>query len=571
MGALQYESKMIFNGEEPTHTANKRQQVIGAEFGSGQPDMPAAYDPALGIHRIPGFPEERRRQIPFADGRPGFRGQDRPYNLEYENNKIRARLIVQSDKINQFAELVTGFAAKPKDSAWEGGGRGGASMMALLLDNVLQGEVARTQGGSVGMNLLAPDHHAEMVSQLKRAVDVGNAELARHLQTLQNVPAQPTAQATAKGQQQQQPRPPTTLLDPNDLANDPYFQREAAQMQWGMGSAAKPPAVPVAVAKGVPPPPGPAPVLGPPRAIIPGGAGPVDLSAIEPVRPPPAHVPLQRVVDRPMDRTPLSQRDAAAKEAVDPRSTKVQEARDALRRREEEVARMTATDQPLATVDSEGRIIYGVQDKWSMLLYLIKNKGSDTQFKMWRTMYNVPEVVDRVSGKPQQDWLSTPDGRRRYYENLLALQKMLYSGEGTVEWVEAPEHIGYMFFTPAFTAALQAATWQVHNVCDKHWALEIDLMTHDAVRVPFARLVASFLVENQSGRLLRMTQTASAARDDKRHRKMLLMQFKKLVQSSGQLRFDGQGSVAEDRKRKADNQQRGSYLEMTGQYYLGDR
>ena len=149
--------------------------------------------------------------------------------------------------------------------------------------------------------------------------------------------------------------------------------------------------------------------------------------------------------------------------------------------------RETAAAEPvLRATDEDGHIIYGVNDKWAMLVRIMLNKPSDPALRAWKLLYT-DDVDDPTSTS------ASPAKREAYLRDLAKLYALLRRGEGDVDWVQAPQHTGYIFFNDNFGGAVMAALADVRIVCGKQWATELSLMTHEDVRTWFARLVGYYL------------------------------------------------------------------------------
>lgn len=179
---------------------------------------------------------------------------------------------------------------------------------------------------------------------------------------------------------------------------------------------------------------------------------------------------------------------------------------------------------PRRTVDAAGNMVYGIDDKYVMLLRIMLNNPSEAALKAWRMLYE-PDAGQRESATEAQ---------ARYLRDLQTMHKLLHSGEGGAEWVEAPEHTGIIFFTAAFGAGVAAAASDVRGLAGKAFATDYALMTHDGVRNLFARLVANHMNANKVRSISRYggtTLTADMHRDE----------HGKLVHAFKRLRRDANG------------------------------
>lgn len=178
---------------------------------------------------------------------------------------------------------------------------------------------------------------------------------------------------------------------------------------------------------------------------------------------------------------------------------------------------------PRRTVDAAGNIVYGIDDKYVMLLRIMLNSPSEAALKAWRMLYE-PEGRDEPSA----------EAKTRYLRDLQTMHGLLHAGEGGAEWVEAPEHTGYIFFTPAFGAGVATAASDVRQLAGKTFATDYALMTHDGVRDLFARLVAHHMNAAKTRSISRYGGTATTVAMHRDEHERLMRAFRRLrTDSSG--------------------------------------
>jgi hypothetical protein len=152
---------------------------------------------------------------------------------------------------------------------------------------------------------------------------------------------------------------------------------------------------------------------------------------------------------------------------------------------EAEVARASAPAAVTPTSDlSDPRIL--------LMYLLLRGNITEAERKTVAQIYGPPELL-----------LHDPERHRQDLKDMEQLERLLRRTGSNTEYLNAPQHTGIIFFTPRLTAAVKQALDTVHHVCNKPYALEIDLMTHAEVRVPFAELAAYYLDESERARMPR--------------------------------------------------------------------
>jgi hypothetical protein len=185
------------------------------------------------------------------------------------------------------------------------------------------------------------------------------------------------------------------------------------------------------------------------------------------------------------------------------------------------LAQAAAHEQRQRAVDGEGNLVYGINDKWAMLLRLMLGKATETQLKAWKMLYE-PETVEAASRS--KDYLQE-------LRNLETIHKLLHAGDGDLGWVEAPQHTGYIFFSDAFGAGVAAAVSDVRGLAGKPWATELALMTHDGTRDLFAKLTALHMNTARVRTTARWGGTQRSMDDHYKRHGLLVAAFRRLTRT----------------------------------------
>lgn len=219
-------------------------------------------------------------------------------------------------------------------------------------------------------------------------------------------------------------------------------------------------------------------------------------------------------------------------------------------------------DTNISVRGNDGAMVYGVNDKWIMLLRLLLRGATETDLKAWGMLYNTPG--DDLRRKLAED----PAAYAQYLKDLTAIRSMLRRGEGGTDWVRAPQHTGFIFFAEAFIGSVNAAASDVRSVCGKHWVVDLDLMTHDAVRDQFAALVANKMLKSRAGAYARYGGTTNMQALHARDHDGLIRLFKRLCKKGdGMLGFANQIDTTGDARRAETTQLRRDYMAEHGSYY----
>jgi len=490
------------------------------------------YSSAVNVLDVPAFPRRLRDHMPYPDGRAGSRPADAPFGRHWTEDQRTRQLVLQHDELYQFAAMTAAKINADVSNYFVGGANGDRARMEMLASNALSQSTLETGGGAEGLALLPKSRQDELREQFERAYDVGSEEFVRALQqeTLEHrTPDRPVSDAVAampwldRQRQSERARPSTRPPSESELSR----------------------------------------ALG--RPALPTPAAPGPKIPAQQMRPGPAPALMQVLVDE-RERAPLGVR---AREETERQRVLA----DTLAEKRERAP------EALSTVTPDGHVIHNITDKWSVLMYLLKKGPTEPELKAWRLMFDEPEVAARGRGESTamlaargalslDQQLATPEGRQKYLRDLLSVQKLLNSGQGGMDWTQAPQHTGVVFFTPAFGAAVASATQYVHGVCGKPWALEIDMMTHQRVRDSFSWLVAHYLQEGMAFVSSRFASTQRSDSERRRKHARLGDLFRTLVMAPDKyLGFREQLDLTGDARRRTAKRERVHYLETHGQYY----
>ena len=531
----------------PAQTPAQARALIGAMYSSN-----------VGVLEIPAFPAHLRDSVPYPDGRPGARPDNAPFGRKWAFEKRARQLILEQDLLFHFWSITSAKVGSAISNYFQGGGTGDTARMEMLVSNALAQTTLDSAGGGEGLAMLPKSRQDELREQFERAYDVGSEEFVRALQAT-------TAEARRERAAAGVDRPVSEAV-----AAMPWSDRQR-QTERAAAAAAKaraPTEAELAAAVG-------RPSL---SASAPSVSTATSVARPTPLRAGPAPALMQVLVDE-QTRTPLGTR---AQSELELRAAQRAVVDDALANK-----RARAPDAPLATLTPDGQIMHNITDKWSVLMYLLKKGPTETELKAWRLMYDEPDnsVGGGRGGRDSQAMLAargalsldaqlaTPEGRQKYLRDLLSVQKLLNSGQGGMDWVEAPQHTGVIFFTPQASAAVSSAMALIHGgVVNKPWALEIDLMTHQRVRDQFSTLVAYYLQEGMSFVSSRFASTQRSDADRRRRHARLIELFRTLMMGQdGFLGFEGQINAVAERERRQQREKRVHYLETSGQYYSDAR
>lgn len=488
-----------------------------------QASFAANYVPGGNFVRLPGFPDELRDVVPRADGQAGERDPTF-YGPDWVRKQRARQLLVQTDPLYQFARMVAGYTGSRLELYWRGGESGAHNeIVDILITNVM------SNFAPSGQPLSTADIAAEkarIAKERQHAFDAADQSAVReHLaRTLDGGSAERESSLRMPAVQREFRR----VVDAEDARARPAGNAAPLLPQPGSVPSAQ-----------TPPPLGPQP--SPLSSTAPAPA------AGRPQTPAPRHM----VTPASTNRAVVNQAEAAAAAAGSKRA-----------------------------VDGDGNIVYGIDDKYLMLLRLMLRGGNATQLEAWRMLYE-PDSAAGDNGKAAKD-------RAQYLRDMEAVHKMLHAGEGDLGWVNAPQHTGVIFFSDAFGAGVAAAVADVHGLAGKPWATELSLMTHAGVRDLFAQLTALQMNAARQRSAARWGGTQQALAEHRRRHGLLIAAFRRLQRNSdgflevprgrdGQApsevdayrsggRFATREAEATREQRRAEEQRERETMALTGRY-----
>lgn len=463
---------------------------------------------SAGYLRVPGFPEELRdNKIPRADGQPGERDQTY-YGREWVQAERVRQLKLMHDLVYQFVVLVAQKTGAEASRYW----RGDADNHSMF-DWLVAGVVSRSamRPGTTLPESTIEKHRKDIMMAFSKIDDLATKERVDRMLS----------------------------GEAGDRAREALLQRPEQQQAW--------------------------------ERVLREHRGDSGSSRSAPASRPPSTY--EQAVSRASTSAPHFgvPPPPPQSSAVDPQSSTVppQQPRPAVRFVTEDpgltsggLAAAEQTGKSLAALDPKtGQLVYGIDDQWIMLLRLLLRGATESDLKAWRILYG----VDSPSG------LDDPAAREKYLRDLSKMQQLINEGEGPLEWVTAPQHTGYIFFTDAFSGATVAALTDVHTLCGKAWATELALMTHPKVRDRYAELVAVHIRRPKMTVVSRWGGSQAAADAETRQHGKLLQFFRRLVrQSDGQYVCDGQSDPAGDAQRRVQERDDWRRVRQTGEYPAAD-
>ena len=479
-------------------------------------DRGGVYEAGSTAVRIPGYPERWQREIPRADGGPGYR-ESELYGPDWVLAERVRELKIQADALYQFAVLVAAKTNHQLSSYWRGG-TSGQAMMDMMIANVVTDTTPSTTTGPSGTD----DHAARLQKAFQLVNDFDTQQRVQNFVEGLLGPAQTREQMLARPAQQQEWE---RLVRQEDLRRAQQPAQRSAPSTLSSAAAAPPSGTTVpasSLASSAPAPPPPAAQGNP--AI--------------------AGVPPQRARPQGQFRVETA---PAQQQAAETRLTK-----DAA----------SELSQHKKALGPNGQLVYGVDDKWIMLLRLLLRGATEADLKAWGMLYNSP--TDDIRQKLAQD----PAAYAQYLKDLTTIRSLLRRGEGGADWVRAPQHTGWIFFTESFAGSVASAASEVRSLCQKHWVVDVDLMTHDAVRDAFASLVANKMLKGKASAYGRYGGTTNMQQSHAREHDGLLRLFRRLTRKSNDmLAFDGQIDTGGDAMRAATTRSRRDYMEQNERYY----
>jgi hypothetical protein len=487
----------------------------------GRATAPAPFSSGTNLLRVPGYPEELRDVVPRADGQVGRR-DERFYGPDWiRAERVRA-IKLQTDLVFQFARDVAGITGHALDTYWRGGGGGHSAITDMLIANVVVDFSQLSAGGTLDAETVAK-HRAELERAFAAVDDYDTKQRVAGLAKSGTL----TDGDPALGGLGETPEERAAIDRLLRLADEKDFTSSSSGKK-GRASASAPPPPPLVSAASLP------------------------------ARPVTATGPLLSNLAPPPSSSPLHERAGPASAPQVHRRVILSTPREEGEREAAAPSGETPPPRLLSATDpATGRAVYGVNNSKILLLRLLLRGVTSADLEAWRMLYDLPE-----KGKNSQE------SRARMLKDIATMQTLLRRGEGGVDWVRAPQHTGYIFFSDAFGSAVQAAVSDVHGICGKPWAAEIDLMTHDRVRHPFARLVANHITAARAKSASRWGGAPQMIREHRAEHGSLVTAFRRLaVDADGYLGFDGQIRPADEAARRATERDRNAYTARTGRYY----
>ena len=463
--------------------------------------------------RIPGYPDEWAKQVPRPDGQKEPR-PDTYYGPEWVRNERVRQLKIEADLLYQFAVLVASKTSHNVNTYWRGG-TGGQAMLDMMIANVVTDMTPATSTGPVDASKLA---------------ETQKNVLEQHFQAIQPQELSSAAQGRFGPSREDVLGRPEQQQEWERLIREADGRRLNTTSLAGSKAGTVPPAPPAGsrvVNTGMPSTfSAPAPPPGPLASGLSSSSASADQMRARPVG-------SVRINDP----------------GAQPRA--------------EEDARAVPDKQVFVMKDDSGKIVYGVTDKWIMLLRLLLRGATATDLKAWALLYDVPE--DGLKERLRRGDSATYE---QYLADLTKVRSLLRRGEGSADWVRAPQHTGWIFFTEQFTGAVAAAASEVRNLCSKAWVVDLDLMTHDEVRDYFATLVANKMLKSKVTAFGRYGGTSSMQSAHTREHAGLIQLFKRLVRKSdGMLGIAGQIDTSGDAQRVETGRQRRELMSEQARYY----
>lgn len=521
-------------------SSSKRTKAIGADREDA--DAPALFDPDSGFTPVAAWPYSMS-EIPRADGQywkdakhptERVKRDDQFYGADWLYEQRRRELLIASDKVYQFIELVAGHTGTFATMKQLARGDGSNRAMLDMMITVALGDFTSSQG-------LHHHHGGDDVSMLPGVITQSPSrpdgrrfvvdDATRDANRLQHLVKQ---EGALKDRQ--------SLLRPANRREVERIvrqteEREAVEQQQQAAGGKK-------------------------RSLSSGASDP------------PAAVPASSVRH---DTTTPGRGGDLFTAPQDVESSQHLRARPAASNvRVRLVEKQSPDDQtappPKTPTDSNIRVgddyIYGVDDKWVQLFQLMKQKGLNSiQMDAWKILY------EKSLEDPEVQMMRDPKLRRAFLEDVSKVQELLRRGEGGLEWAKAPENVGYVFMTPMLTAAMLKAERCIQQACGKPWVYILDLMTHDEVRSDFSELVAHFVIASKiSGFVGRTTSKDSVTSEQRRFARLKNKFTKELTRFGGsQLVFSRSFSASAVSQRQQAQRRQERSVEETGSYFTGAR
>jgi len=435
-----------------------------------------------GVATMPGFPAEWKDKPLNPDGTLNAVDAEQPYSLPWLKKWRVRQLFVETDLLYQFANMVAAESGRPTDQYFRGGASAIDSLESLMV-NVVASSLHRQNAMTIAANASVEEMEKslkEKVQDFSKTVPIVAAALRKerlgrayagstYMPEYMREEAQRTGMDPAVKRQQEAMF--SAAMRKLTAPPDPRSTTLAASDKPGSGGAggSRKPAEMVA------------PAVAPGRRVE---VAETVLPRSDMTQPPP--VQTYRIL------TPEELR------AQQPQKEKEPE-------KAEQASAPTSADAAL-------------DNPKTLLLYLLLRGGiNETERKVVAQIYGPPELL-----------LDDPERRERELKDMEQMERLLRRHAPDVEYLNAPQHTGVIFFSPRMVSAVRWAMNVVHHVCGKPFALEIDLMTHAEVCQRFAQLVANHIKSSESSRVSRFGGGRDQSRELQREYGGLVELFRSL-------------------------------------------
>lgn len=463
--------------------------IEASHVGAGLGDLTSGlFDPVTGMLPTTGFTTHMQRNVPRADGRPGSRDPDAPYGYEWVKENELREFMVRRNLFFRFAMQASSNAGFTT-SLWSGTeGKIEGEALANLIQSATANEADQPSGSGSAASL-PRSIQQDVREALEKAQSVVGADKVELLQ-INRFREEMEAAAVRRG---------VDPTDPEFLASAGRALAEEQRRNAPIPSPSmRPGPSSSALLRGtVPAPDSSAPAVRPPA-----DADGVELQA---QRARSYHVLVNRDTGDLTARTPPADtdRDRRAEEQERTAAAEKLKAADALRKR---------NTGSLATIDSEGKAVYDVTNKWAMALHLMLNKPTAPQIELWREMFDHPKRDTSQRSAAAVASRKPPIAQvREILNEYTAVQSILGRGQGNLGWTRAAQNVGHLYFSPVLLAGINNGVDMVRGpMCadriegpggaiwvNKTWVSDLDLMTHDRVWMSFAQMVGVLIRINQ--------------------------------------------------------------------------
>jgi len=140
-----------------------------------------------------------------------------------------------------------------------------------------------------------------------------------------------------------------------------------------------------------------------------------------------------------------------------------------------------------------------------------KGGTTDGDVRLWSIIYNGGRGATRPEARETPEQVAAGLAGRRAMISAFAAAMGPDGAASGLSYRMLPEHLGYIFLTPLAAAALSEAAWRVHYEAmgagetagarlERQKVHVVDLMTHEATRVPFRELVVNIVHRERAQR-----------------------------------------------------------------------